>query len=161
MLALILLACGGETEETPEPCVPATEADILERRGAYYVCLDAALGGCGEDGYPLGYGAFYAERYLVEVRPTVSAAGQAFLDAVSVCLQQDMAAFVTETATCDEVWDHGFSSHPDCYVDSGFCEVDLDSQLAIADAVEPEDQELPEQQEQVLEVALRCLELEQ
>ncbi|MCA9490657.1 MAG: hypothetical protein KC621_12085 [Myxococcales bacterium] len=157
MWSILLMACAS-TEPAPEPCVPATEADILERRGEYYVCLDARLGGCGEDGYPLGYGAFYAERYLLEVRPLVSEAGQAFLDAVSVCLQQDMAAFATDASTCDEVWDHGFSSHPDCYVASGFCEVDLESQLAIADAVEPEDTELPEQQEQVLEVAIRCLE---
>jgi hypothetical protein len=144
--------------QPPAPCTPASTDDILDRRGAYYVCLDEALGGCGEDGYPLGYGARYAERYLLEVRPEVSPAAQAFLDEVSVCLQQRMAAFVTDETTCAQVWEHGFSTHPDCYVDSGFCAVDLDSQVAIADAVDPADRQLPEQQEQVLEVARRCVE---
>lgn len=149
----------GCSEPAAEPCAPATEADILERRGDYYRCLDDWLGGCGEQGYPLGYGARYADRYLDEVRAEVSPAGQAFLDTVSVCLQQEMAAFVADDVpSCDAVWDHGFSSHPDCYVDSGFCEVDLESQLAIAAAVDPADQDLPEQQEQVLDVATRCAE---
>ncbi len=63
---------------------------------------------------PLGYGAFYAERFLSEVRPEVSEAGQAFLDAVSARLPQEMAGFADADWTCSEVRDHGFDSHPDC-----------------------------------------------
>jgi hypothetical protein len=155
MIALLWLACAPDAD--PEAaCTPATEADILEVRGDYYVCLEAQAS-CGPDGYPLAYGARYAERYLVDVRPGVSPQGQAFLDTVSVCLQQRMAEWYDGARGCDAIWDHGFASHPGCYVDSGFCDVDVDSQLAIAAAVDPEDQALPEQQAQVLAVAEACL----
>lgn len=155
-LLSLLLACGPADPPAPA-CAPATAEDLLEVRGDYYVCLDG-ISDCGPDGYLLGYGARYAERYLLEVRPVVSPAGQAFLDAVSLCLQREMADFWRPERTCAELWDAGFSSHPDCYVASGFCDVDLESQLAIAEAVDPEDRALPDQQAQVLAVAERCLE---
>ncbi len=43
----------------------STQCQELAARGdcAFYQCLDSRLGGCGADGYPLGYGHRYCNRF--------------------------------------------------------------------------------------------------
>ncbi len=154
------LSCAGAPSPSDEgvDCVPATIETFADDPGAYYRCVDAYLGGCGPDGYPLGYGAYYAEKYMGDTWDALSEDGQRFLIEVGVCLHETLATQLTADSTCDEVWDLGFDAHPDCYVDAGFCELPLTDTLAIAGAVEPEDQALPEQNAQVAAIAEACTE---
>lgn len=165
MLIALLISCKAEESPSPEGplspvgCVVPTEEDILTRRGDYYRCLDEVLmdgAGCGPDGYPLGYGAKYADRYFDEVYPSVSSEAQAFLRRVSIHLQREMDAFVTPSSSCEAVWDYGFGTHPACYIESGFCDLELSDVAAIAGAVDPEDQDLPEAAEQTERIVEGC-----
>lgn len=156
---IALLACHQEDPDPTLICTPASPDDILERKGDYYRCLDDQLiggEGCGPEGYPLGYGRKYADRFFDLVYPEISPIGQVFLEQVSICLQSEMAAWVTSETACTAVWDHGFETHPPCYLESGFCDVPFADVAAIAAAVDPEDQALPEAQEQMAQILAGC-----
>lgn len=146
----------------PAECPTATPEDIRDREGAYYRCLDTTLvggAGCGEEGYPLGFGARYADRSFEETWYDLGPAGQAFFLAVSPCLQERLAAQVGAETTCDEVWDMGFATHAGCYVDSGFCELPAEDVMVIAAMFDPEVEALPEFAAQLSEVFDTCAEL--
>ena len=48
------------------PVVAAGDCTSLAEEGDcdFYQCLDAQLGGCGWEGYPLGFGHKYCKRFL-------------------------------------------------------------------------------------------------
>lgn len=158
-MLLLLLACAPDPTPAPSTCAPATPDDIREREGDYYRCLDTTLqggAGCGDAGYPLGFGAKYADRSFDVTWYELSPAGQAFFLAVSPCLQERLAALVTADATCDEVWDDGFSTHAGCYVDSGFCDLPPEDLLVIASMFDDDVQQLPEFATQLADVMSGC-----
>lgn len=162
-LLCAVLGCGGPGAPIPQPadCAPAAPDDLLQRRGDYYRCVDRGLAGgegCGPEGYPLGYGARYADRFVDEIHSALSVDGQRFLEATGACLQQRMAGWITAGSSCGEVWATAFEDHPGCYLESGFCALSLSDALIVSAAVEPEDLELPEQQAQVEAIAQGCLE---
>lgn len=163
-MLLTLLACDPAPRDSAAPeaaCTPATPEDIRTRRGDYYRCLDSTLvggEGCGAEGYPLGFGARYADRSFDETWDTLGPEGQAFFLAVSPCLQSRLAGSVTAASTCDEVWSAGFATHAGCYVESGFCDLPTDDLAAIVDSFDAETMELPEFADTLLEVAEACLE---
>lgn len=160
-MVLFLLGCSvlsnaGALEAT---CVPATPEDIRDREGDYYRCLDTTLGGgagCGPEGYPLGFGARYADRSFEEVWYELSPAGQAFFLAVSPCLQERLAAVVTPETTCDDVWLEGFATHAGCYVDSGFCDLPTEDVIVIGAMFDADVLQLPEFAEQLSDVYEGC-----
>ncbi len=161
-MVLLLLGCslrsGGESPD-PAECAPATPDDIRDREGDYYRCLDSTLrggAGCGAEGYPIGFGAKYADRSFEEVWYELSPAGQAFFLAVSPCLQQRLADVVTADATCDEVWQEGFATHAGCYVDSGFCDLPPEDVLVIGTMFDADVLQLPEFASQLSEVSAGC-----
>lgn len=157
------LACAPEPAPPealdPADCVVATPEDVRDRRGDWYRCLDTKLAGgdgCGPDGYPLGFGAKYADKSYDEVWDRMSADGQAFLLGVGPCLQERLAAEVTAGTTCGAVWDLGFGTHAACYVDAGFCDLGPADLLAVAEMIEEDAAALPELQEQFTEVSAAC-----
>jgi hypothetical protein len=146
---------------TPDPstCVPATPADIRDRKGDYYRCLDTTLvdgAGCGAEGYPLGFGARYADRSFEETWYDLTSAGQDFFLAVSPCLQERLAARVIAATTCDEVWDDGFATHAGCYVDSGFCDLPTEDLYVIGTMFDADVYTMDEFTGQLTDVALGC-----
>jgi hypothetical protein len=161
---MLLLLAGGCADPEPTPldpadCVVATPDDVQERRGDWYRCLDTTLRGgrgCGPDGYPLGFGAKYADRSFDEAFDDLGPEGRDFFLAVAPCLQERLAERVTADATCDEVWDAGFSTHAGCYLDSGFCALPPADLLVLAGMFDPDVGELPEFQQQMTEVAELC-----
>lgn len=167
-LITLLAACGSpsadrvETAPDPSTCAPATPDDILDREGDYYRCLDATLlegRGCGAGGYPLGFGAKYADRSFEEIWYDLTPAGQDFFLVVSPCLQERLAAQVTDVSTCDEVWDDGFATHADCYVDSGFCDLPAEDVYVIAAMFDADVYLLDEFTSQLTDVELGCAQL--
>lgn len=149
------------TEEAPDPssCAPATPADIRDRRGDYYRCLDTTLvegAGCGAEGYPLGFGAKYADRSFDDTWYDLTSAGQDFFLAVSPCLQERLAAEVTAATSCDEVWDDGFATHAGCYVDSGFCDLPMEDLYVIGTMFDADVYTMDEFSGQLTDVALGC-----
>ena len=162
-MLIFLLACGpvadGGSGPDPATCEVATPADIRERTGDYYRCLDTTLvggAGCGAEGSPLGFGARYADQSFDVTWYELGKAGQAFFLAVSPCLQERLAERVTAGATCEEVWEAGFGTHADCYVESGFCELPVEDLAVIAGMFDAETVALPEFQAAIGEVTARC-----
>ena len=143
----------------PAPCTTSDPADPDVDPGGTYRCMDPRLNGgegCGEGGYPLGFAAKYADRYIWETRPTTGPEAQAFLAEVLVCLQERFLAEATPELSCEEVAANGFDSHVPCYLESGFCGVPLADQFRIFAAVDEEDLGRPGQQEAIDEISQEC-----
>lgn len=88
----------------------------------YPLCLESRYH-CGPAGYPLRYGYKYCIKFQEE-RNKLSSAGQKWMIDVMLCLQEKLVPEATETTnitSCKELEDYAFSTHPQCYVDSGFC----------------------------------------
>ena len=49
--------------------------------------------------------------------------GQAWVNAAQICLMQAIlnSAVYNNNGTCQELLEFAYDSHPDCYVDNGFC----------------------------------------
>jgi hypothetical protein len=98
--------------------------DIPGHESVFYLCAEqlADFGhGCGPDGYLLGYGTRYSQRFYQQARPRMSARGQRWIDSVLVCLQDDLRETIDATTSCDDIWSLAFDSHPACYLQAGFC----------------------------------------
>jgi len=132
------LSCEGD--DSPPPDCPLTDPDDpTGLPGDPYRCRDSQLNGgagCGEEGYPRDFGARYAEIYMGDIYPDVSQAGQDFLDANLLCLQQAFLDDTDPAMSCEEVAEAGFDAHPGCYLESGICDVPLADKLLILNAVE-------------------------
>jgi hypothetical protein len=120
-----------------EQCATTTLLDSCE----WYECLDAALGGCGAHGYPLGYGSVYCRRFASTAADAVATAtspreltaARAFdqwQSRTGQCLRQEGAKVAASDAVlfaattrkaCARFARGAFASHPACYVGSGLC----------------------------------------
>jgi hypothetical protein len=149
VLALVAIGgcAGGDFGENVEasPTALAVDAvgtcpipqlgDIAGHESVFYLCAEqhADFGrGCGANGYLLGYGTKYSQRFYKQARPRMSTRGQKWIDDVLVCLQHDLRESIDETTSCDDIWTTAFDSHPACYLRSGFCTL---SPLDIAQVV--------------------------
>lgn len=58
---------------------------------------------------------------------------------VLLCLQEKLVPFVdgsmSKNVTCDELEKYAFSTHPYCYVDSGFCKLSVKDWEAVVQIV--------------------------
>lgn len=102
----------------------------------YSVCLESRYH-CGPSGYPLAYGYKYCEEFQEE-RARLSDAGQEWMVDVMLCLQRKLvpqATGMTNITTCAELEDYAFSTHPQCYVDSGFCALPPTDWIAVIEIV--------------------------
>jgi hypothetical protein len=88
----------------------------------YSACLEARFH-CGPSGYPLGYGLRYCDAFAA-VRGRFSAAGQAWIGTVMLCLQDALVPYETGAEPvdgCAALKEAAFATHPVCYVRSGVC----------------------------------------
>ncbi|KAH7714149.1 hypothetical protein AAVH_18487 [Aphelenchoides avenae] len=98
-----------------------------------YKELDKGLN-CGPDGYMLGYGHKYCNRFYDKYmdfdrlgQATVSCTAKCLLDklrpAVTVARRhkQDGDSERVIKGRCDILKEHAYDSHVDCYMDCGFC----------------------------------------
>jgi hypothetical protein len=158
----LLLACADQplpAAPSWQDCEIALPTDAPEEADAWYLCVDGRIHGgegCGDQGYLLGFGGKYAEKYMVEVRPDLGPEGQAFLDGVLVCLQEALAEGMAEEPECADIESLGFSSHVPCYLEHGFCELPIEDIARIGVAVEAEDRGRPEQEEAIAEIQAAC-----
>lgn len=95
----------------------------------YPDCLETRYQ-CGPEGYPIGYGLHYCSLFD-DSAPDMSDAGRQWIDDTRLCLQDALVPYTKATAgregegesaaTCDEIREFAFATHPACYVDSGVC----------------------------------------
>jgi len=81
----------------------------------YYACVEAAIP-CGPEGYALGYGQYYCEKFAKHVAE-FSPQGQKWMYDVMTCLQMKLVPVVKKTMklTCKELKDYAYDTHPECY----------------------------------------------
>lgn len=122
----------------------------------YYLCIEANHQ-CGVDGYSVGYGYKYCNRSLFGLLQEMqSEVGREWVVKTVRCLQTklngelDMASAgraarvegrVVGSAmamSCDQIRQTALDSHPDCYVDSGFCEMPMADKMKIFNTVKSE-----------------------
>lgn len=90
----------------------------------YSKCLEPKFQ-CGAEGYPMGYGFKYCSKFLSH-QQNFPQKGQEWINKTLLCLKQALVPFTTQSKkanTCKNILDSAFDSHPNCYVESGFCEL--------------------------------------
>jgi hypothetical protein len=133
--------------------------DIPGHESVFYTCAEesADLGrGCGADGYLLGYGSKYAQRFYKQARPRMTVRGQKWIDDVLVCLQHDLRDAIDATTSCDDIWTIAFDSHPSCYTRSGFCTLSPLDVAQVIWTIDAKDWLSRDASRQVLTTALGC-----
>lgn len=145
----LLYFCDDPVCELP-PDLPSIESFIgqcdalieLEGCGScqFYRCKELERGeeACGDSGYYEGFVGPYCERFTELTRPTLSPAGQQWIDDVRACLQESMVE-VGSNVSCPEVKRRGYAAHPGCYVETGFCELPFADIWNIFRTVDPRD----------------------
>ncbi len=119
----------------------------------YYLCKEANENTCGNDGYFVGFGHKYCERLTLVTEPRLSAAGQAWSAATRECLMIALERDSSPSDSCDEIQTIAFDSHPDCYVDKGFCDLPISDIFSVVMTIDSEDYQL----RQLLGVGVGCL----
>ena len=87
----------------------------------YTQCLEPKFN-CGANGYPLGYGNKYCNKFLTFFEE-FSPEGQAWIEKTLLCLKKALVPVFEDESreTCSQVYNIAFDSHPKCYEQSGFC----------------------------------------
>ena len=93
----------------------------------YQACLESRYH-CGSSGYPLGLGRKYCLAFSANL-DKFSPRGQEWVLDTMQCLQRALvpeaegAPQAANIATCAELENYAFSTHPACYIDNGLCQL--------------------------------------
>ncbi len=131
-------------------------ADYIGQEGCascgYYACRDEAREvPCGPDGFPLGYGERYCNRFSLITFEHVSPAGQLWLTEVRECLQVEFDA-LSDELTCEDLAEAAYDTHPECYVQTGFCDLPWTDVLQVGATIDLSDLKL----RTILETGVGC-----
>lgn len=142
-------ACDPEADEPEEHILPsdipegatacAREALQYEGCGAceYYRCREASAR-CGSEGYLMNYAYRYCQRFRLVVEGEMSPEGQAWFRRVRRCLVKALDA-AEPGNDCQSLEEEGFGSHPECYLETGFCDLPLSDWVRVFNSVDPND----------------------
>src|SRR5262249_28672001 len=104
------------------PTVASCDTPRPQNCSFYSACVERATS-CGESGYALGYGEKYCTAF--KNLGSLSPRGVAWRDSVMHCLQEALVPYAVPAsgATCGEIIDVAFASHPRCYTqpESSIC----------------------------------------
>lgn len=135
----------------------------------YYSCIDIERLSCGSQGYTLGYGRKYCQKFSAIDFPETNnphalalfpSNGNQWRDQVRSCLQQRLeTAFANdEVKDCASLRKIAFDSHPKCYTDGpSFCELTTDNVIRIGLTIQPNDLIKAESQQQIRDTASICV----
>lgn len=135
----------------------------------YYACVDQNRLSCGGQGYALGYGKKYCEKFSAidfpEAKTTLGADifpgnGNVWRDNVRSCLQVNMEAWFAGDAKkdCGSLRAFAFNSHPDCYTAGpSFCELTPDNVARIGLTIQLNDFFKAESQQQIRTTSRICV----
>jgi hypothetical protein len=138
-----------------QACPVPEPGAIAGHESDFYRCAEETLA-CGPEGYLIGYGARYAERFYRETRPRMSSRGRAWIDDVLVCLQDELRSSIDASSDCDDVRTIAFDSHPGCYLDAGFCQLSLADVFHVVGTVDLADWLSADAARQVVRTAASC-----
>lgn len=135
----------------------------------YYRCIEDQEISCGDQGYLLGFGGYYCDKFSAKdfeewktprrQRLFPSDANQ-WRDQVRLCLQEQMEEFLEAEpqASCKQVQDFAFGSHPTCYTYApSFCHMTPESILSVGLTLEPKELKNPAVRLQMKQTAQICV----
>lgn len=108
----------------------------------YYLCLDAAFS-CSSNNYLSRFGYKYCHHFDTEVYSHLTSNGQAWLDRVKFCLQESIENYeqfdwsTPNTTQCRRLHRRSVSSHSNCYVQTGYCELPGNDRRKIRQVILP------------------------
>lgn len=124
--------CSGQSTLAEQECSNPSRDSC-----AFYAdCLEARYH-CGPNGYPVGFGAKFCQKFSDD-RAELSARGQAWMLDTMQCLQRALVPEATGTkpgVTCDSIKKKAFGTHAGCYVGSGLCKLSPSDWVAVVDIV--------------------------
>jgi hypothetical protein len=108
----------------------------------YEDCLETRYH-CGPDGYPLGYGKKFCNKFNA-ARDKFSQKGQIWMLDTMECLQRVLVPEATGPkemggqggSPCDELRKKAFDSHAECYVQNGVCTLSVKDWVEIVEVVD-------------------------
>ena len=111
----------GATSGYAECLDPHVIAKMPQNCSFYHRCLEAKFH-CGPDGYPMGYGYKYCNKFL-DSYDYYDDKGKKWIDDTLVCLKEALVKDMEnqQEETCDQLLNNAFDSHVPCYTDNGFC----------------------------------------
>lgn len=154
------IAANCPQEAPPEPDTFAECSAYVELDGAsacdFYLCQEDEIpesDRCGEEGYYIGYGYKYCNRFQETANERLSPEGSAWVGRVMPCLMAVIQDEVVLKDSCETTKQIAFDSHPDCYLESGFCDLTPDDMAWIFLTVDLTDFDF----RQVLVTGVNCL----
>ncbi len=111
----------------------------------FYLCQDKK-NPCGVDGYNLSFGYKYCSGSQFSLLKNMqTATGKKWVRQVISCLQRKSLTVskllngnLSTNLRCEKIQSESFNSHPDCYVESGFCELPLQEKMHIVALIKNE-----------------------
>lgn len=106
----------------------------------FYLCQEQKSP-CGLEGYNLSFGFKYCSGSKFKLLNQMQTGfGKSWVTNVIQCLQKQniLKSQNNETRTCEQIKSDAFASHSDCYVESGFCELEISEKLRIFQLVKKE-----------------------
>lgn len=111
-----------------------SDLSLVKHDCSYYIeCLEANYH-CGPDGYPVGYGNKYCSKFL-QFFDDFPPEGKQWVEKTLTCLKGAIQPNIKSSLTCQNIFDIAFDSHPDCYVQSGFCTALLNNMTSMTKAL--------------------------
>ena len=110
----------------------------------FYLCQEQK-NPCGPQGYNVGFGFKYCTKSKFELLNNMKTElGKSWVVNVFECLQKAsqektiLSILNDEVRSCDQIKSDAFDSHPDCYVDSGFCDLKFSEKINIFKLIKKE-----------------------
>jgi len=142
---------------TQRPSVSTCLAPRKHDCSFYVACLEAAKP-CGSEGYAVGYGDKYCNRFLAN--DALSPQGAVWRDETMQCLQTRLGRYLGDaSATCRVVLDGAFDDHPFCYTQphASICNLPATDWISIVSTIDHGDLLSERGRKQIAATARTCL----
>lgn len=142
-----------QLSETFDECADYIDADGCNPCEYYRCAAERSELSCTFREYYISMGLKYCQRFTGYATPRLSAAGKRWMKRTRACLMNYIEDNVPEDATCSETTNLALSSHAQCYVDNGFCDLPPSDWLQVLNTISPWDNNLME----ILTTGVSCL----
>ncbi|KAF8431690.1 hypothetical protein L210DRAFT_2899200 [Boletus edulis BED1] len=110
----------------------------MDQCAFYANCLESRYQ-CGPDGYAIGYGQHYCQKFS-DNRGMFDAQGQQWMISTMHCLQLALVGDAIDAtppaSDCQALRDQAFASHAGCYISNGFCTLGVQVWTAVLEIVD-------------------------
>lgn len=119
----------------PPSTDPACSNPPMDQCAFYANCLESRYQ-CGPDGYPIGYGQHYCQKFSNN-RDLFDARGQQWVIDLIHCLQLALVGDAIDATPpaldCQALREQASASHARCYTSTGFCTLSVQDWAAVVE----------------------------